>query len=423
MNAYKHRAVALLLVLGLAVGASGCDDFVDVPNPNVLEAEAIDPERDGPMLAQSVYQNFITMWGGSGDGGGGFPVYVAWFTNEARVGDTYPTRNSVGRRDIQGGNTHLNHIWGQVHRSIQFARDVAAKIEPAGNTIHLARTWFASGFSILLMAENFCQGTIAASFTEPRGPMTTVQLLDSAIVDLQKAQQVAQAVGGADGNAIYMAAQVGIARAHLQAGRKAEAAAAAAVVPDDFVYELWHLDDPANRALGNYVWAFSDARISLVVGPEFRAMADAGDPRISYVDMKRPAQDGQLHFFRQDKYKGYGDNERFASGLEARYIEVEAKGDPAEMLAFINERRAAGNQPDLAPTTDMDVLMSELMEQKTRDFWLEGKRLADWRRNPNHVPYIIPPGDNYYKSGLGPVREFNCWDIPQAEIFNNPNWN
>src|SRR5690606_1510856 len=221
----------------------------------------------------------------------------------------------------------------------------------------------------------------------------------------------------------YMAAQVGIARAHLQAGRKAEAAAAAAVVPDDFVYELWHLDDAANRALGNYVWAFSDARISLVVGPEFRAMADAGDPRISYVDMKRPAQDGQHNFFRQDKYKGYGDNERFASGLEARYIEVEAKGDPAEMLAFINERRAAGNQPDLAPTMDMDVLMSELMEQKTRDFWLEGKRLADWRRNSNHVPYIIPPGDNYYKPELGPVREFNCWDIPQAEIFNNPNWN
>lgn len=422
MKLFREKAVALGLVL--AVGFAACDKFVEVTNPNVLEADAIDPVRDGPMLSQSVYQSFITTWGGSGNnGGGGFPVYVAWFTNEARVGDTFPTRNSVGRRDVQDGNSHLNSIWSSLHSNIQFARNVAESIEPAGNTVHLARTWFASGFMTLIMAENFCVGTIAESTLVPRGPMATVALLDSAIVDLTRVQAIAQSAGDKESQNLAMAAQVGIARAHLQAGRKPAAAAAAALVPDDFVYELWHLDDSSNRNLGNYLWAFSESRISLVVGPEFRTMADNGDPRIAYVDAGRLAQDGVLRFHRQNKYKGYGDNERFASGLEARYIQVEAEGDPARILAFVNERRAVGNQAALGATTDMNVLMSELMEQKSRDFWLEGKRLADWRRNPGYVPYIIPPGaSTYYKGGLGPVRDFNCWDVPQSEINNNPHW-
>jgi hypothetical protein len=276
---------------------------------------------------------------------------------------------------------------------------------------------------ILMMAENFCEGTIAASVFEPRGPMTTAQLLDSAVAELTLARTIAQAAGDDEALELAMAAQVGIARAHLQAGRTTEAAAAASQVPADFEFELWHLDDSSNRALGNYIWSFTEARPSLVVGPEFQAMADAGDPRIAYVDEGVVAQDGVLNFDRQDKYQGWGDNERFASGLEARYILVEANMNAGEMLTFINERRAVGNQTPLLPTVDMDVLMSELMEQKTRDFWLEGKRLADWRRNPDYVPYIIPAGaDTYYKSGLGPVRDFNCWDVPEDERFNNPNW-
>ena len=418
MGAVPQRRLALGLTIALAITAAACDDFLEVNNPNSLEAEAIDPERDGPMLSQSVMQKFITDWGNDG----GFTVLGAWFTNEARVGDTFPTRNSIGRRDVLDGVSHLNGNWTDVHDNIQFARNVASSIEEAGNSVHLARLWFVSGYSILHMALHFCEGTIAENTSTPRGPMTWQALLDSAIIDLTKARTIANASTGDEAQDLAMAAQVGIARAHLQAGRRSEAAAAAALVPDDFVYSLWHLDDANNRALGNYVWSFSEARISLVVGPEFRAMADEGDPRISYVDAGRLSQDGILWFYRQDKYKGYGDDERFASGLEARYIEVEANQNAAEMLAFINERRAVGNQDPIA-TNDMDELLSELMEQKTRDFWLEGKRVADWRRLGDHVPYIIPPGeDTYYKDNLGPVRDATCWSVPLNERENNPNW-
>jgi hypothetical protein len=315
-------------------------------------------------------------------------------------------------------------MWSDIHENINFARTTIFATEAGGNTLDLARAYYVSGIEILLMAEYYCGGTIAdhsVTPPEPQGPMTTAELLDAAIADFEDAKTVAQAAGGSEATALANAAQVGIARAHLQAGRKSQASSAAAAVPADFNFTLWHMDDSSNRSLGNSVWGFSEARIALVTPPAFRAMADAGDPRISYVNMNRVAQDGVLTFYRQNKYKGWGDAERFASGLEARYIKVEADQNAGAMLTFINERRAVGNQAPLAATTDMAVLMTELMEQKTRDFWLEGKRMGDLRRNAQYLPYVIPAGDaTYYKPELGIVKAASCWPIPRNECDRNP---
>lgn len=426
MQTYIRRTLGTLLVSLAAVNAQACDRFVDVTNPNNLQAEEIDPERDARILSQSVYQQFSSAIRD-------LPVYVAWFTNRARVGDTFPTRNDIGRRDIPNTNAHTTDYWDALHESIQFARFAIRSTEAAGPTVDLARDWFVSGFAILHEAELFCEGTIAGTASGPagpvvvsRGPMTTVALLDSAINDLMKAQAIAAQVTGSDqaeADALSMAAQVGIARAHLQAGRRGEAATAAALVPADFDYRLIRVDNSSNRALGNGVWSFSEARISLVVGPEFRAMADSGDPRIAYVDRGRLAQDGVLRFYRQDKYQGWGESQAFASGLEAQYVAVEAGQDPVAIAAFIAARRTVGNQPAFPATTNMDSLMTELMVQKARDFWLDGKDVADFRRNPQYAPYVLPPGDaSYYKPELGPVRTDTCWPVPRTEILSNPNW-
>lgn len=414
---HDHGRPWLALVAGLAIFFStGCNKFLDVTNTRYLETSGIDPEKDAQVLTQSVYQQFVS-------DEGNFAVYSAWYTGSAWVGDTYPTRNDFGRRDIPDNNTHINAFWGNLADNIQFARSTITAIESAGNTIGLARSYFAAGYSILFQADMFCEGTIAESTLVPRGPMTTNQLLDSAITSLKKAQDVANAVGGSDGSAIAMAAQVGIARAYLQSGQAAAASAAAAQVPADFVYSLWHLDDPSNRALGNGVYNFTEARVSLVVPPALRAIADAGDPRIAYKDMGRPAQDGVLEFYAQQKYLGWGVAERLASGLEARYIKAEADGDAAEILSLVNERRAVGGEAPLT-TNDMTALMTELMRQKTLDFWLENTiRMEDFRRVPQYMSYVVPVGnDTYYKPELGPVKNESCWPVPQSEKRNNPNF-
>jgi len=414
MNLFRNRSLVVALA-GACIVSAACNDFLDVKNPNNLESDAIDEERDRGLLSQSAYQTFVAQYGN-------VAVYSAWFTNEARVGDTFPTRNDFGKRDIPP-NGDIQGIWNSLHNAIQFAEHTIADIEPAGNNIDLARTYFASGYGILLQGELWCEGTIAGPDLEPRGPMTSAQLMDSAITRLTKANDVAKSLTGTEASSIATAALVGIARAHLNAGRKAQASQFAAQVPASFTYNLLHLDDPSNRGrLGNTIWSFSEARISLVTGPEYRAMADAGDKRIAYTDMKRVAQDGQLNFFRQAKITGWGTADRLASGLEAQYIKIEADADPAAMFDFINTRRAAGNQTPIAATTDVAVLMKELMEQKARDFWLENKRIGDLRRNPTSVPYIIPPGNNYYKPELGLVLDQVCWPVAQSERDNNPNF-
>lgn len=423
MRRYMKGSLGIALLGAVALGVQACDSFLEVDNPNNLETEQVVPERDARLLSQSVYQRFVS-------GISEFAVYIAWFTNRARVGDTFPTRNDFGRREIPNNNGHINTFWNVLHESINFARSNVLNTEAAGPTVDLARNWFVSAWAILLQAELFCEGTLAQAAPTPlgrvpRGPMTSLELLDSAIVDFEMVQDIAAQVTGADAStaaSLSMAAQVGIARAHLQAGRRAEAAAAAALVPANFVYNMIHIDNSSQRALGNQIWSFSEARISLVVGPEFRAMADSSDPRIAYVDMGRLAQDGELRFYRQNKYTGWASSVRLASGLEAQYIATEAGQDAAAILAFIQARRAAGNQPAFPTTTNMDSLMTELMVQKARDFWLEGKDVADFRRNPDNAPYVLATGPNYYKPSLGPVSDQTCWPVPRNEIDNNPNW-
>jgi hypothetical protein len=252
--------------------------------------------------------------------------------------------------------------------------------------------------------------------------MSTQELLDLAIERLTMANTEGTASGEEEGQQIAMAAMVGIARAQLQAGNMSAAAASAAQVPADFEFDLKYVDDAANRGrLGNNLWNFTTSRTSLVVPPEYIAMADAGDPRISYEDSGKLAQDSELEFIKQLKFVSYGDPIRLASGLEARYIAAEATGSMADQLALINERRAVGNQGEFTSSDPAEVF-AELMEQRVRDFWLEGKKMGDYRRNGDVVPYFLPDNSDYYKSGVGNVGTQQCWPIPDVEKRTNPNF-
>ena len=70
------------------------------------------------------------------------------------------------------------------------------------------------------------------------------------------------------------------------------------------------------------------------------------------------------------------------------------------LVDLINERRAESGQAGVFASTDLTETLAELMDQRGRDFWLEGKRLGDWQRNGDSVPYILQPGSDYYKTGF-----------------------
>ena len=125
--------------------------------------------------------------------------------------------------------------------------------------------------------------------------------------------------------------------------------------------------------------------------------------------------------FSQQKYPAYATPIRLASKLEADYIAAEA-GTSADQLTLIAARRTAAGLPPYAGGTDDASVLTELMDQKGFDFWLEGRRLGDFRRNPSNVNYMPVPGDPYFKAGFPPIGSKTCYPLPLAERDNNPNF-
>lgn len=415
----RGRVGALALLAVLTPALTACDSFFEVINPNVIDASTVDPVADGTVFSRSAFQTFAAAYAA------GYIVYTAWFSNEAWVGDTFPTRNEYGRRFIDDRNgTHNGEVWFPLTRGISQAEFAVSVLDGvAGQELNVARAAMTSAFGLTLQAEAFCEGTlpgIEGSTVVPGPLMTPTQLLEAALTRFDKAISAGGGATGTEATNIVNAARVGKGRALLQLGRRAEAAAAVSGVATSFVFNVPYIDDAGNRGrLGNGVYFFSagGSREAIVVSPEYRAF---NDPRIQFADAGRLAQDGTLRLWTQRKYPAWSSSIPLASGLEARYIEVEAGQNAAAMLAFINQRRAVGNQPAIN-TTNMGELMAELMAQRSRDFWLEGKRMGDWRRNPSSVPNILQPGNNYYKPELGGVENQTCMPLPFNERNNNPN--
>lgn len=421
------RAVArLALVAVVAFGTVACDEFFEVQNPNVIDASTVDPVADGTIFSRSALQTLAASYST-------LIVYVAWFTDEGRVGDTFPTRNEYGRRQVVEENgTHNTEVWFPLTRSIAQGEQVLEILGGvAGQELNLARAAMTSGFGLALQGETFCEGTMRGPGGAPGNLMTVQQLLETAINRFDQAIAAAGAASGAEATNILNASRVGKGRALLQLGRGAEAAQAVAQVPAAFSYALPFVDDAGNRGrLGNSVFAFSAGgnRESLVVPPHYRDIGQnltggpanpAGDPRIQYFDSGRFGQDNTLRLWSQLKYSNWAAPIRLASGLEARYIAAEGTGNAAAILELVNERRAVGGE---GPYTGNNPL-AELVRQRQLDFWLEGKRMGDFRRHGNLVPNILQPGPNYYKDGLGDVFDQTCWPIPKPEKDANPNIN
>jgi hypothetical protein len=405
------RAVSLTAAVALPPAA--CD--MDVSNPSVIDAATFDPTSDAALLSLSAQSNFFRAYGG-------IIPYSAFFSQEAIAGVVRQETNDIARRVMTAGTLDVNSaIWVPLQRAIatnEQAIEVLVAGANAASDLNLARVLLSSGFSLVLLAEHFCQGAIRVG-----PPLTPDQVLDTAMSRFDDAIGVATAAGsGALATSILNAARVGLARAALQKKDYATAAQTAALVPATFVFNAGAVDDASNRALGNAVFSFdANNGNGFVTADAYRALAD---PRVPWRDAGRRAQDTQFQHFQQMKYTSYGSPIRVASGLEARYIVAEARlrqNDAVPALALIAERRAANQQPPFTGTAS-DIVLAELMNQRAREFWLEAKHTGDWVRNPSATPFVGTPGTPYFKPAQGNFGSASCLPVPQAEVNANPNF-
>lgn len=398
----------------MAVGAASCN--VDVTNPSVIDAGTFDPNKDGTTLALSAQTNFYSAFQS-------VALFGGLISDELWTGAIRLQTNRLGSRTFEGSDDISADFFAPLSLAVasnENAVTALAKGPDESSDVNLARASMNLGFSLDLMAETMCSGVIQG------GPeLTDAQLLDTAIAAFTRAISTGTAAGSG-GAEIVDASNVGLARAYLQAGNYTSAASTAALVPPSFVVNVITTANVSTLGtLGNQLYA-STLSGQLVAPERYRI----GDPRLP-VDSTKPGSTlNGLPYIIQTKFTGYADPIRLASGLEAQYIGAEATlhsgGGTGPALALIATRRTAGSQPAYSGGADSLSVVEELLNQRARDFWMEGKKLGDLRRNPSvSLPTVLtdPAGAPFYTSvGGGIFGSIFCAPIPPEETNANPNF-
>jgi|SRR5580704_108546 hypothetical protein len=403
-------AISLASLAG--IGLAGCD--LNVSNPSVIDATTFNPNTDGFTLSMSAQTNLFQAFQAIALNGG-------FISDELWTGAIRPQTNHINSRNFVGTDDINVSFFAPLSLALAGnvnAVRVLAAASGASSDSNFARVSMNAGYAFELSAETMCASD------EQKGPKLTVtQLLDSAVTHFTKAIAVAQAAGAA---AMVQESQVGLARAYLQLGEYANATTAAGSVDPGFVANEINSSNPATAlTLGNAMWTTQSAT-QLVVPAMYRHLDDPRVPSDSNGTPGCPTTNG-IPCVVQAKYSSYGDPIRLASGLEAQFIAAEAQlhsGNPGPALTVIATERNAGNQTTYAGGTDTLSVLTELLNQRAREFWMEGKKLGDIRRNPSvslsailtdpvGAPYLGPTGGNF-------GNEF-CAPIPPEEIGANPN--
>ena len=440
LRSLRTAAVAAMLPLG----ACG---LLDTDQPNI-----IDPgEINSPEGAQALRLGAIADFAFAKDGDGtqfddGLILTAGLLSDEFIHSTTPPSQQEVDQRTTALINPGLSDVYRNLHQARRGLETAAAALRQflvaPDDTPDIAEMHALAGFTYLYFGETFCSGV---PFSRVSGdslifgtPETTTQMFERGLASFDAA--LAEPGLSADDGTITNLATVGRARALLDLGRFAEAAAAVAAVPTDFVYATEHAESPLR--LQNAIWSYTNQGLWSVADVE----GGVGLPYFSAQDPRVPADtadgdgDGvadtgldlittQVNLF---KYPDAGADVSVADGIEARLIEAEAQlqtSDLSGMTTTLNTLRQAFPGlalPDLADPASQEEGVAQLFAE--RAFWLyaTGHRLGDMRRLVRPVAqggYEQPvdsvfPNGAYHKGGSY-GSDVNL-PIP-IEEQNNPN--
>lgn len=447
-----HRRSRLLLACAAGLSLAACDNALDIDRPDIVTPGNLQGGIGLTTLYNGAIGDFVLAYdGGEGDGSYADNVVSisSLLSDEVFTSETFPTRQEFDQRTIALDNSSLRDAYHLLQRARASLEASAAKLDSAAADAGTpdpreAELLALAGYAYIAFAENYCSGVPFSTATATGElvygePQTTAAILQTAVARFD----AALAVGGI-GEEIRDLALVGKARALLDAGDHAGAAAAAAGVPTGFVYQLFHSINghvvvvPTTQEYtlenGLYYAMYDERRssISNLEGGAGLPFRDAADPRLEVVEDPNGGFDTVSPQFDLAAYALTGDaigretSFPLASGVEARLIEAEAAlaaGDAAGALASLNalRTRAAGLAP-LQDAGSADARVAQLFSE--RAFWLyaTAHRVGDMRRLIRQ--YGLPtdavfPHGAYFKGGsYGPDVNF---PIPKEEL-NNPDF-
>jgi hypothetical protein len=391
MRAYERRTWSSLGAWGALLFLVAACDLLETEQPDIIDPGDLNNPEGAEAQRIGALSNFT--FAKDGDGAGaitdGQILASGLMSDEFLLSTTPPTQQEIDQRAINEGNVSTFGVYFQLHRARASTEDAAAALasfaeDPSTNT-GIGEMLALAGFTYVYFADTFCSGIPLSRVSGDSlifgVPISRTAMLDTAIVRFDAA--LAHPAIPGDGEIEFLAA-VGKARALVELGQFAEAAAAAAGVPTLFRYVTEHAESPLS--LQNAIFTNSDGglwSLSNNEGQNGLPYRSADDPRVPFFDTGDVGLDGSTPQFNLLKYPDEGASVPVADGIEARLIEAEGllqAGDTPGMNTMLNNLRTiVGLGPLPAPGSTaaaVDQLFSE------RAFWLiaTGHRLGDMRR-------------------------------------------
>ncbi len=268
-----------------------------------------------------------------------------------------------------------------------------------------------AGYSLVLLGEGSCTAAINL------GPeQTDTQIFAEAKIRFDTA--VAAATRAADTQTLNLAL-LGRARTQLDLGNSAAAATDAALIPAGFVVNITH--DATDPRRQNLVFIHTQrSNFSSVEGIVQSLFAATNDPRIAVTATAIVGSDGKTLIVFPNKDAAATTPQVLARYSEAQLIIAENLANTGNLtgaVTIINTFQAANGQPAFNPVPlTKAAVVDQIIEQRRREFFLEGHRLGDIRRlglTPSPAP-----GSPYVSGGAYDAQ--SCFPLPDVERINNP---
>ncbi|MCI0433266.1 MAG: RagB/SusD family nutrient uptake outer membrane protein [Gemmatimonadetes bacterium] len=474
----KHASWAGRCAAGalLIVAACSVDDILDVNNPDEIPIDQLDDPKLMRVRLNGVINSFDGAYVGS------IIRYSNFISDEIVTGLNWEDYARANQRIVSYLEGPTTQIFENLSRSLRLAHGLAEHIRGWAEDDpdedfdpELATALVYAGYSALVLGENMCQCVISTDPDDPSGVvLSQLQTFEAALPYLEEALTVAQR---ANSTPLRNLALTGLARAHLGRGEWADAANFASQVSANFKYWIEFVDLPDGRNPlqgtshgGNFTHGihprFTGTHPSFAgTGFTFRdnnIIAPQTDPRIQHAVSDATGHNGltPLYKIMQGlRYSDYTGNTIAPASascpnctgtnpssmplltdfdtdiLLADYVEAQhhlhealaMQGNEATVLAFVNARRAAGNQPPV--TLAGDALIRELRNQRARDLYMGGFRVPDLRRwtrfdeggGPFDNGSYFPTGQHPNAPVWSDYEIWTCYPIPLSEYEGNPN--
>lgn len=420
-----HLAIA---ALSTALAVVGCKDITSLKqqDPGQLSGGTVFVPTNAQLIVNGVIADFECAYTRYALGTGLFTDELA--NAIARIEDFQYDRRDLPTNAAYGTNdcvpVQLPGIYTPLSVSRASADTAAAALEGwtdaqvPNRSLLIATSYAYGGFSITLMGESMCSGAINL------GPeLTPAQLFAEAITRFDKAVAAATTAGD---NTMLNFALLGRARAKLDAGDLAGAAADAQLIPDGFIVQT--SNDVTNDRRQNSIWSSTFSNFFSSVDISFQnSYAADGDPRIASTSTGHVGTDGFTTVVVPNKDATADASIAIAKWSEAQLIIAEndvATSNVPGAILIINElrRRAYGDAPGntshaYTGAATPSAVMAQIIEERRREFFLEGHRLGDLRRY--NLPFLPAPGSPYVAGGT--YGSQTCFPLPDIERINNPN--